>query len=180
MLFCFEQVAVAVLGLEKVAFSASPRRLDALPHQAHSGKSARSHSCRKGNVADGDDFEHSHERKVEGPCALAEDLLHNFLTKKMKVNEGEVPQYYVENSHPAIVEPEVFDLVRRNWREGSNPAEHTAARAALRESSCAAVAASSTGARCGTPRINTAASSGSATANSKEGKSAIRHTSPKR
>ena len=30
----------------------------------------------------------------------------------MKPNEGEVPQYYVENSHPAIVSPEVFDLVQ--------------------------------------------------------------------
>lgn len=36
----------------------------------------------------------------------------DFLTKKMKVNEGEVPQHYVENSHPAIVEPDVFDLVQ--------------------------------------------------------------------
>ena len=37
----------------------------------------------------------------------------DFLTKKMKVNEGEVPQYYVENSHPAIVNAEVFDLVQQ-------------------------------------------------------------------
>ena len=33
-------------------------------------------------------------------------------TKKQKVNEGEVPQYYVTNSHPAIIEPELFDLVQ--------------------------------------------------------------------
>jgi type I restriction-modification system DNA methylase subunit len=26
--------------------------------------------------------------------------------------EGEVPQYYVENSHPAIISPEVFDMVQ--------------------------------------------------------------------
>ena len=30
----------------------------------------------------------------------------------MKINEGEVPQYYVENSHPAIIEPEVFDMAQ--------------------------------------------------------------------
>ena len=36
----------------------------------------------------------------------------DFLTKKQKVNEGEVPQYYVTNSHPAIIEPELFDLVQ--------------------------------------------------------------------
>jgi site-specific DNA recombinase len=36
----------------------------------------------------------------------------DFLTKKTKINEGEVPQYYVENNHPAIIEPELFDLVQ--------------------------------------------------------------------
>jgi len=36
----------------------------------------------------------------------------DFLTKKMKANEGEVPQYYVENSHPAIVSAEMFDMVQ--------------------------------------------------------------------
>ena len=30
----------------------------------------------------------------------------------MKVNEGEVPQYYVENSHPAIIEPEEWERVQ--------------------------------------------------------------------
>ena len=47
----------------------------------------------------------------------------------MKVNEGEVPQYYVEHSHPAIVSPEYFDRVQeemarrkrlgRSYRSGS-------------------------------------------------------------
>ena len=36
----------------------------------------------------------------------------DFLTKKMKKNEGEVPQYHVRNSHPAIVSAEVFELVQ--------------------------------------------------------------------
>ena len=30
----------------------------------------------------------------------------------MKVNEGEVPQYYVENSHEAIIHPLLFDRVQ--------------------------------------------------------------------
>lgn len=30
----------------------------------------------------------------------------------MKTNEGEVSQYYVENSHPAIIAPEIFDAVQ--------------------------------------------------------------------
>lgn len=32
----------------------------------------------------------------------------DFLTKKQKVNEGEVTQYYVENSHPAIISSDVL------------------------------------------------------------------------
>ncbi len=35
-----------------------------------------------------------------------------FLTKETKVNEGEVPQYYVENNHEAIISPQVFDWVQ--------------------------------------------------------------------
>lgn len=33
-------------------------------------------------------------------------------TKKTKNDDGEAPQYYGENSHPAIVSPEVLDLVQ--------------------------------------------------------------------
>ena len=36
----------------------------------------------------------------------------DFLTKKQKVNEGEVPQYYVEGSHDAIIEPAEWQLVQ--------------------------------------------------------------------
>ena len=36
----------------------------------------------------------------------------DFLTKKQKVNEGEIPQYYVEGSHPAIITPMDFDMVQ--------------------------------------------------------------------
>ncbi len=39
----------------------------------------------------------------------------DFLQKKMKVNEGEVPQYYVENSHPAIIEPLEWDLAQAEF-----------------------------------------------------------------
>jgi hypothetical protein len=41
----------------------------------------------------------------------------DFLTKKKKINEGEVPQYYVENSHSAIISPEVFDLVQHEVKK---------------------------------------------------------------
>lgn len=50
--------------------------------------------------------------KYKGDAVLQKRFTVDFLTKKTKVNEGEVPQYYVANSHPAIIEPEVFDLVQ--------------------------------------------------------------------
>ncbi len=36
----------------------------------------------------------------------------DFLTKKVKINEGEVPQYYVENGHPAIVSKKAWNYVQ--------------------------------------------------------------------
>ena len=36
----------------------------------------------------------------------------DYLTKKRVKNDGAVPQYYVEDSHPFIIEPEVFDRVQ--------------------------------------------------------------------
>lgn len=34
------------------------------------------------------------------------------ITKKAKKNHGELPQYYVENTHPAIIDKETFDYVQ--------------------------------------------------------------------
>ena len=39
--------------------------------------------------------------KYKGDAVLQKTFCTDFLTKKFKANEGEVPQYYVENSHPA-------------------------------------------------------------------------------
>ena len=50
--------------------------------------------------------------KYKGDALLQKTYCTDFLTKKMKVNEGEVPQYYVQDSHPAIVDAELFDLVQ--------------------------------------------------------------------
>jgi hypothetical protein len=36
----------------------------------------------------------------------------DFLTKELRVNNGEVPQYYVEGSHEAIIAPEEFESVQ--------------------------------------------------------------------
>ncbi|HNX29465.1 MAG TPA: recombinase family protein [Syntrophomonadaceae bacterium] len=54
--------------------------------------------------------------KYKGDAILQKRFTVDFLTKKMKVNEGEIPQYYVENSHPAIIPPETFELVQEEFR----------------------------------------------------------------
>ena len=51
--------------------------------------------------------------KYKGDALLQKSYTVNFLSKKKKVNEGEIPQYYVENSHPHIVEPVIFEMVQR-------------------------------------------------------------------
>ena len=51
--------------------------------------------------------------KYKGDALLQKSYTVDFLTKKKKINEGEIPQYYVENNHEAIIEPEIFDMVQR-------------------------------------------------------------------
>lgn len=50
--------------------------------------------------------------KYKGDALLQKEFTVDFLQKKMKKNEGEVPQYYVEGNHEAIISPQVFDLVQ--------------------------------------------------------------------
>ena len=47
--------------------------------------------------------------KYKGDALLQKVYTVDFLTKKKKVNEGEVPQYYVEHNHDAIITPAVFE-----------------------------------------------------------------------
>lgn len=50
--------------------------------------------------------------KYKGDALLQKSFTVDFLTKKKKVNEGEIPQYYVEGSHPAIIDPKEWDYVQ--------------------------------------------------------------------
>ena len=54
--------------------------------------------------------------KYKGDARLQKTFTTDYLTKKMKVNEGEVPQYYVENSHPAIIDARAWDMVQGELR----------------------------------------------------------------
>lgn len=51
--------------------------------------------------------------KYKGDALLQKSYTVDFLTKKKKQNDGEIPQYYVENNHEPIIDPEVFDMVQR-------------------------------------------------------------------
>ena len=61
--------------------------------------------------------------KYKGDALLQKSYIVDFLTKKQVTNHGEIPQYYVEDNHEAIIEPEIFDRVQdmikeRNARRG--------------------------------------------------------------
>lgn len=58
--------------------------------------------------------------KYKGDALLQKKFTVDFLTKKSKRNEGEVPQYYVQNNHEAIISPQVFDLVQEEMRKRKN------------------------------------------------------------
>lgn len=47
-----------------------------------------------------------------GNLLLQKEYISDPITKKRKKNHGELPQYYVENSHPAIIDKETFDYVQ--------------------------------------------------------------------
>jgi site-specific DNA recombinase len=52
--------------------------------------------------------------KYAGDALLQKTVTMDFLTHKRVVNDGHVQQFYVENSHPAIVSKETFRRYR--WR----------------------------------------------------------------
>ncbi|MGN0679664.1 MAG: recombinase family protein [Oscillospiraceae bacterium] len=63
--------------------------------------------------------------KYKGDALLQKVFTVDFLTKKKKINEGEVPQYYVEGNHEGIVSDELFEAVqaefdRRSEASGKN------------------------------------------------------------
>ena len=50
--------------------------------------------------------------KYKGCALLQKHYTADYLTKKVVRNDGAVPQYFVEGSHDAIIEPAVFDRVQ--------------------------------------------------------------------
>ena len=50
--------------------------------------------------------------KYKGDALLQKTYIVDCISKKMKKNNGELPMYYVENNHPAIIERSMFDRVQ--------------------------------------------------------------------
>ena len=64
--------------------------------------------------------------KYKGDALLQKSYTTDFLTKKKKINEGEIPQYYVTGNHEAIIAPEIFDMVQRELaRRGKGRNRHS-------------------------------------------------------
>lgn len=55
--------------------------------------------------------------KYKGCALLQKTFTVDFLNKTSKINEGEVPQFFVENSHPAIIDPETWELVQSETKK---------------------------------------------------------------
>lgn len=58
--------------------------------------------------------------KYKGDARLQKCYTVDFLSKKRKVNEGEVPQYYVEGSHDAIIAPAEWQMVQLEMERRRN------------------------------------------------------------
>lgn len=100
--------------------------------------------------------------KYKGCALLQKGYTEDYLTMKRVKNDGAVPQYFVEDSYPAIIEPAAFDRVQdlidqRSRRE--NFSGSTIFSAKIRCGECGSFMAP----RSGTAPISTAGRSGDAT-----------------
>ena len=70
--------------------------------------------------------------KYKGHALMQKTFCADFLTKKMVRNTGQVQQYYVEDSHPAIIRPDEFDAVQAEYERRKKPGEARTMRWTLR------------------------------------------------
>ena len=62
--------------------------------------------------------------RYKGDALLQKQFTVDFLNKKMKNNEGEVPQYYVTDSHPAIIDRTEWELVQAEMAKRKEKGNH--------------------------------------------------------
>ena len=52
------------------------------------------------------------QERYTGNILLQKTYVENHISHKTKINKGELPMYYAENTHPAIIDQETFDKVQ--------------------------------------------------------------------
>ena len=52
------------------------------------------------------------QERYTGNILLQKTYVENHISHKTKINNGELPMYYVENTHPAIIDQDTFDKVQ--------------------------------------------------------------------
>ncbi len=95
---------IYTLFLQGMSFNAIAARLTAEGIRTTSGKT-RWHNSTIASILSNE--------KYKGDALLQKYYIPDFLTKKAVLNKGEVPQYYVQGNHEAIIPAEIFDLVQR-------------------------------------------------------------------
>lgn len=64
--------------------------------------------------------------KYKGDALLQKTFTTDFLSKTIKPNQGEVPQYYVTGNHEPIIDPATWDLVQQEITRRATPGSSSA------------------------------------------------------
>ena len=63
--------------------------------------------------------------KYRGDALIQKQYTADFLDKTRRRNTGEIPQYYVEEHHEAIIPPDLFDFVQTEIKARENGGKHS-------------------------------------------------------
>ena len=63
--------------------------------------------------------------KYRGDALIHKEYTADFLDKTRRKNTGEIPQYYVEEHHEAIIPPDLFDFVQTEIKARENGSKHS-------------------------------------------------------
>ena len=63
--------------------------------------------------------------KYRGDALIQKEYTADFLDKTRRKNTGEIPQYYVEEHHEAIIPPDLFDFVQAEIKARENGSKHS-------------------------------------------------------
>ena len=63
--------------------------------------------------------------KYRGDALIQKEYTADFLDKTRRKNTGEIPQYYVEEHHEAIIPPDLFDFVQSEIKRREQNGKHS-------------------------------------------------------